>query len=256
MYNYTEGDYMLATETSFPKIGFDEIDMSYLLDTIPQQEETYDSDQTEEETYEEIIKVYLGKKEVHAKDNYTCAFSGAKISKGSLYVCYRPMIKNITRGEDVCFDFYVVDNVTKDVVDLRKVDALSITLTGNFGCTLGTYTYPSDDGYIRPLQKLEYKHILEEGFKERKRFNLNVVSVDIDLEEISESNINGKIGSYYEGDTVVLEAYDTESYLFVGWIDLDSELDDECDDYYYSTNHRIVFKIYSDDMALINAIFD
>jgi len=162
------------------------------------------------------------------------------------YSLYFPCLKNITRGEDVCFDFYVVDNVTKDVVDLRKVDALSITLTGNFGCTLGTYTYPSDDGYIRPLQKIEYKHILEEGFKERGKFNLNVVSVDTDLEEISESNINGKIGPYYEGDTVVLEAYDTESYIFVGWVDLDSELDDECDDYYYSTNHRIVFKIYSD----------
>lgn len=162
------------------------------------------------------------------------------------YSLYFPCLKNITRGEDVCFDFYVVDNVTKDVVDLRKVDAISITLTGNFGCTLGTYTYPSDDGYIRPLQKIEYKHILEEGFKEREKFNLNVVSVDTDLEEISESNINGKIGSYYEGDTVVLEAYDTESYIFVGWVDLDSELDDECDDYYYSTNHRIVFKIYSD----------
>ena len=90
---------MLATKTSFPKIGFDEIDMSYLLDTIPQQEETYDSDQTEEETYEEIIKVYPGIKEVHAQKDYTCAFSGGKISKGSLYVCYRPMIKNITRGE-------------------------------------------------------------------------------------------------------------------------------------------------------------
>ena len=106
---------MLATKTSFPKIGFDEIDMRYLLDTISQQEETYDSDQTEEEQYEEIIKVYLGKKEVHARHNYTCAFSGAKISKGSLYVCYRPMIKNITRGET-----YVLQKTLRVGLDYEK----------------------------------------------------------------------------------------------------------------------------------------
>ena len=41
------------------------------------------------------ILVYPGIKEVRAKEDYTCDFSGAKISKGSIYVNYRPMLKNI-----------------------------------------------------------------------------------------------------------------------------------------------------------------
>lgn len=155
------------------------------------------------------------------------------------YSLYFPCLKTITRGEDVCFDFYVVNNVTKDVVDLRTVDALSITLTGSFGCSLGTYTYPSDDNYIRPLQSQEYKSILDERFTERQKFNLNVFSVDTDIEEIQEANIRGKVGLYYEGDVAELEAYDTESYFFVGWIDIDSDLDEECDDFFFSVERRI-----------------
>ena len=44
------------------------------------------------------IIVYPGIKEAHAEKEYTCDFSGARISKGSLYVNYRPMLKNINNG--------------------------------------------------------------------------------------------------------------------------------------------------------------
>lgn len=162
------------------------------------------------------------------------------------YSLYFPCLKNITRGEDVCFEFYVVNNATKDVVDLRDVDALSITLTGNFGCTLGTYAYPSDDNYIRPLQTQDYKSVLDEGFLERKKCNLTVISVDTNLDEISEYNIDGAVGMYFEGDMVSLEAFDTESYIFVGWVDIDSDLDDDCDDYFFSIERSISFEIYGD----------
>jgi hypothetical protein len=162
------------------------------------------------------------------------------------YSLYFPCLKNITRGEDACFEFYVVNNAIKDVVDLRDVDALSITLTGNFGCTLGTYTYPSDNNYIRPLQTQDYKSVLDEGFLERKKCNLTVISVNKNLDEISEYNIDGAVGRYFEGDTVSLEAFDTESYIFVGWVDIDSDLDDECDDYFFSTDRSISFEINSD----------
>lgn len=162
------------------------------------------------------------------------------------YSLYFPCLKNITRGEDACFEFYVVNNAIKDVVDLRDVDALSITLTGNFGCTLGTYTYPSDDNYIRPLQTQNYKSVLDEGFLERKKCNLTVISVNTNLDEISEYNIDGAVGRYFEGDMVSLEAFDTESYIFVGWVDIDSDLDDDCDDYFFSTDRSISFEINSD----------
>ena len=162
------------------------------------------------------------------------------------YSLYFPCLKNITRGEDACFEFYVVNNAIKDVVDLRDVDALSITLTGNFGCTLGTYTYPSDDNYIRPLQTQNYKSVLDEGFLERKKCNLTVISVNTNLDEISEYNIDGAVGRYFEGDMVSLEAFDTESYIFVGWVDIDSDLDDDCDDYFLSTDRLISFEIHDD----------
>lgn len=162
------------------------------------------------------------------------------------YSLYFPCLKNITRGEDACFEFYVVNNAIKDVVDLRDVDSLSITLTGNFGCTLGTYTYPSDDNYIRPLQTQNYKSVLDEGFLERKKCNLTVISVNTNLDEISEYNIDGAVGRYFEGDMVSLEAFDTESYIFVGWVDIDSDLDDDCDDYFFSTDRSISFEINSD----------
>lgn len=46
----------------------------------------------------EPIIVYPGIREVKAKEEYTCDFSGAKIHKGNLYVNYRPMLKNINNG--------------------------------------------------------------------------------------------------------------------------------------------------------------
>lgn len=46
----------------------------------------------------EPLEVYPGIKEAKAKKEYTCAFSGARIGIGSLYVSYRPMLKNIENG--------------------------------------------------------------------------------------------------------------------------------------------------------------
>lgn len=162
------------------------------------------------------------------------------------YSLYFPCLKNITRGEDVCFEFYVVNNETRDVVDLRTVEALTITLTGNFGCVLGTYMYPSDDGFIRPLQSQEYKSLMDENFKERPFHYLTVTLVDEKLDEISEKGVEGKVGKYFDGDTVELTAYDTSSYIFVGWIDIDADNDEECDDFYLSTDRKLTFEIKKD----------
>lgn len=162
------------------------------------------------------------------------------------YSLYFPCLKNITRGEDVCFDFYVVDNASKDVVDLRKVDALTITLGGAFGCTLGTYSYPSDDNYIRPLQSQEYKSVMNEGFKERPSRYLTVSIVNTNFDEIDEKGVEGNVGEYFDGEIVELEAFDTDSYIFVGWVDIDAENDVECDDYFYSTERSISFEIHRD----------
>ena len=39
------------------------------------------------------------------------------------YSLYFPCIKTITRGENACFDFYIVDNSTKEEIDY-VVDSL------------------------------------------------------------------------------------------------------------------------------------
>ena len=46
----------------------------------------------------EIVRVYPGITNPKAKKIITCDFSGARIYPGSLYVSYRPMIKNIYNG--------------------------------------------------------------------------------------------------------------------------------------------------------------
>lgn len=162
------------------------------------------------------------------------------------YSLYFPCLKNIARGEDVCFDFYVVDNATKDTVDLTKVDSLTITLNGNFGCVLGTYFYPSDDGYIRPLQSYDYKTVLKEEFAEREAYTVTLIQTDTGFNEIDEHGVEGNVGVFYSGDTAEFVAFDTDSYIFVGWFDLNSDIDDDCDDIYISTDRRLVLTITSD----------
>lgn len=162
------------------------------------------------------------------------------------YSLYFPCLKNITRGEDACFEFYVVDNAMKDVVDLREVEALTISLTGNFGCPLGTYTYPGENSYIKPLQTQTYKHVVDENFVRREVYTLTAVSIDEGFGEMPESNMAGTVGLFYEGGTVRLEAFDTRSYIFVGWSDLDSEMEDECDDMFVTNDRVISFEIHKD----------
>ncbi len=92
------------------------------------------------------------------------------------YSLYFPCLKNITRGEDVCFDFYVSDNEKQDTVDTRTIDGLTINLNGRFGCSLGTYQYPGD--YISNLQTEDYKIVSDETFKPRDFYRLNLFTID------------------------------------------------------------------------------
>ena len=79
------------------------------------------------------------------------------------YALYFPCLKDITKGQDACWEFYVADygakgaynlaaadpNISdddlanlagKETVDLRDVDAISLNLIGAFNCPYGTYT--------------------------------------------------------------------------------------------------------------------
>ena len=47
----------------------------------------------------ELVEVYPGIREARAKKEITCDFSGARISKGSFYINYRPMVWSISKGD-------------------------------------------------------------------------------------------------------------------------------------------------------------
>ena len=74
------------------------------------------------------------------------------------YALYFPCLKDVTRGQNVCFDFYIADGSTQDVVDLRTVDAITLNLNGQFNCSYGSFSYPDN---ILSLQKEEYSQIYE-----------------------------------------------------------------------------------------------
>lgn len=100
---------MIATNTNIGIATFTDIDlllMEYPTETLPVSENEEEIEETisEDESLvlfpKSIVKVYPGKKAVRkAKGEYTCDFSGAPIHKGSDYVIFRPMIKDITKGE-------------------------------------------------------------------------------------------------------------------------------------------------------------
>ena len=58
------------------------------------------------------------------------------------YSLYFPCVGTLTRGEKSCFDFYIVDNATKEEVDLREVDDITLNVSGRYNCNFGSFSYP------------------------------------------------------------------------------------------------------------------
>ena len=142
------------------------------------------------------------------------------------YSLYFPCLKDVTRGESVCFDFYIADNSTHDVADLRDVDAITIELSGRYGCVYGDYSYPDD---IFSLQREEYTDVIfDDDFIGENVFELKVHPVVLpQFTKYDYYSISGKVGRYYAGEHVSLRAYDTKDKIFVGWGDASILVDDE-----------------------------
>ena len=185
------------------------------------------------------------------------------------YALYFPCLKDITKGQDVCFDFYLVDmagrsayvsslsnqdgspslSPNNELADLRDVDGISLNLIGMFNCPYGTFSYPNN---ISSLQLEEYPLVYEEDFGERKPCTLSVIKCcDDDVDVDSDS----KILSFYSGTTITLNAIDTENYIFVGWYKLREEDDEECpdetmDDFIDSKNSTYTFTIQENTIII------
>ena len=157
------------------------------------------------------------------------------------YALYFPCLKDVTKGQDVCFDFYVADyagrneynlaltsdldslpDTGKELADLRDVDTISLNLIGVFNCPYGTYSYPD---HISSLQTEEYPVIYTNDFGSRKLCHLQVIKIDIDGAG-SDDQYDSQEGDYYSGTRVTISAYDTPTHIFKGWALFDTDAED------------------------------
>ena len=154
------------------------------------------------------------------------------------YALYFPCLKDVTKGQDVCFDFYVADyagrneltsdldslpDTGKELTDLRNVDEISLNLIGVFNCPYGTYSYPDN---ISSLQTEEYPVIYTNDFGNRNLCHLNVIKIDIDGADSDDQYYYKEGGDYYPGTSVTISASDTPTHIFEGWALFDT--DDDC----------------------------
>ena len=183
------------------------------------------------------------------------------------YSLYFPCISSITRGENPCIDFYIVDNVNMYETDLREVDDITLNVSGRFNCNLGSYSYPD---------KIEY--VQHEDFSEKiydtDLSDIIIHNVDMYIDEVDEYNnvlnsfvfgaenfniyIDGVVGKFFEGfekyGVLDLVANDTWYHMFLGWY---VEEKDECEsgniyDRLIKSN-RLTFNVTDD--CVIRAVY-
>ena len=156
------------------------------------------------------------------------------------YSLYFPCIKTITRGENACFDFYILDNATKEEVDLREVDDITLNLSGRYNCNFGSFSYPEN---IKSLQVENFSNLIYDvdfsNIINHVKLYIDIVDADYNLirSDLFNENllldiaIEGNIGYFLKGSDkygiLNLNGYDTYTYMFLGW-NID-ENDAECD---------------------------
>ena len=111
-----------------------------IIDIVEEIEEKSIENRSESLFPGQNIIVYPGIKEVKATEDYTCDFSGAKISKGSLYINYRPMLKNINNG-----DTYVLNKTIKTETSYIYDLPTNITELEEFNNKILNYKYYEDE---------------------------------------------------------------------------------------------------------------
>lgn len=137
------------------------------------------------------------------------------------YGLYFPCLKDITRGQDICFEFYVTNLSNKDVADLNEIDDIVLNLIGQYGCTYGQI---SD---ILSLQREETELMFSDDFMNRGTCNLDLYVIDDCGRRISSASHEGN--RFYSGTYVVVEAEDMIDHIFVGWVKL-TDIMPDCDD--------------------------
>ena len=156
------------------------------------------------------------------------------------YSLYFPCVKTLTRGEITCFDFYIVDNATKEEVDLREVDDITLNITGRYNCNFGSYSYPENikstqvEKFSEFIYDIDFSNIIN-----KVDLYIDIVDENLELIEsyIFDENllldiaIDGYIGYFLKGSEkhgfLNLTGFDTEKYIFLGWHIYEDD-DNEC----------------------------
>ena len=158
------------------------------------------------------------------------------------YSVYVPCLKSITRGQNVCFQFYIADKGSQDTLDLNDLCGLTFSLSGPFGCSYGDYTYPND---IKSLQGEDLAELKCETFDGNiYRFDVGYIEYDVenkkitefDIEDVNKSNdglnvnVVGVYGDFYKGEVPFVKAEDSPTHIFVGWT-TDERLSELCENF-------------------------
>lgn len=156
------------------------------------------------------------------------------------YSLYFPCIKNITRGENTCFDFYIVDNSTKEEIDLREVDDITLNISGRYNCNFGSYSYPEnikslqDENVSNLIYDIDFSNIINQV-----KLYVDIIDENHNLIESHLFNentfldiaIEGTIGYFLNSSdancVLNLNGYDTNTLMFLGWHM--EENDGDCD---------------------------
>ena len=155
------------------------------------------------------------------------------------YSLYFPCVDSITRGENVCFDFYIVDNANGEEVDLREVDDITLNVSGRYNCNFGSFSYPENikssqlEKFSEPVYNVDFSDIINcvklyiDIVDENHKL---IESVLFDGSMFLDIAIEGNVGYFLKGSEkygiLRLAGYDTKSYMFLGW-DIEEE-NDEC----------------------------
>ena len=185
------------------------------------------------------------------------------------YSLYFPCIGTLTRGENTCFDFYIVDNATKEEVDLREIDDITLNVSGRYNCNFGSYSYPENvkssqvEKFSEMVYDIDFSNIINQV-----KLYIDIVDENHNLIEsflfdenlILDIAIEGAIGYFLDGseknDILNLTGYDTKTYMFLGW-NIEEESDYDCNlkniyDYLIK-NKNLIYSIGED--LVIKAVY-
>lgn len=168
--------------------------------------------------------------------NNTCSVNNECQTGYSLYF---PCISNINRGENVCLDFYIVDNAIKEEVDLREIDDITLNISGRYNCNFGSYSYPENikSAQVEKFSEILYDIDFSDIINNVKLYidivdenHMLVESYTFNKDLVLDIAIEGKVGYFLNNSdkdgVLYLKGFDTKNYMFLGWDIVES--DDEC----------------------------